>query len=67
MYLIKISKIPLCQSCNGHIRMPFEPNVHACVQNMQDPGHGGMLRSLWINCVKIAQEAAGVAKTYFAY
>lgn len=47
--------------------MPFEPNVHACVQNMQDPERGGTLSSLWINCVKIAQEAAGVAKMYFAY
>lgn len=46
--------------------MPSEPNVHACAQNMQDPGRGGMLSSLWINCVKIAQEAAGVAETYFA-
>ena len=52
----------MCQSCNGHIRMPFEPNVHACVQNMQDPERGGTLSSLWINCVKIAQEALKVLR-----
>lgn len=49
------------------IRMPSEPSVHACAQNMQHSGHGGTLSSLQINCVKIAQEAAGVAEIYFAY